>query len=292
MFSGTGTAIITPMKNGIIDVESLKKIVNFQLENGIDAIFPCGTTGEIATLTDEEYALVIKTVVDIVEKKVPVIAGVGGNDTRKVIKNIKTCESLGVDAVLAVCPYYNKPTQDGLIAHFSAIAESTKLPIMLYNVPGRTVTNISNATIVSLAKKYHNISSLKDATGSLERVAELNYDLNKAGVKKFKQFCGDDATVLGFTAMGGAGLISVASNIYPNKIAKMTKLALDGNFKDAKILQDKCINFCNIMFVETNPSPVKFAASTIGLCENEVRLPLAKLSKSGELSVDSAMSEI
>ncbi len=294
MFSGVGTAIITPMKNGEIDIKALEKIVNHQLENKIDAIFPCGTTGEIATFSKDEYEMVVETVYNLCKNKIKVIAGVGGNNTKEVIEKAKICERIGIDGILAVAPYYNKPNQEGLFLHFSELAKSTKLDIMLYNVPSRTITDILEDTTIRLIKEHKNIVAIKDATGLLERVADLRAKMieSKIPLDKFSIFCGDDATAVGFIAMGGTGLVSVASNFLPKEIGEMTRFAIAQNFMEAKKYQDKYNRICQIMFCETNPAPVKFAMSKLGFCENEIRLPLARLSKEGEEKVESEMKKL
>jgi len=288
MFSGVATALVSPFQNGVLDVNGLEKLINFQLENGITALCPCGTTGEIATLTNDEYEKIISIVVRLAKGRAFILAGVGGNDTAKVIENCKKVEKLGVDGVLAVAPYYNKPNQAGLYAHFAQIAKSTNLPIMLYNVPSRTVTDISDYTIVKLAIDFKNIIALKDATGNLERTALLRAELIKSGIglDKFKIYSGDDITTLGFIAMGASGLISVASNIIPKECEEMTQAALAGNFTKARILQDKFAKLFDGMFIDTNPSPVKYCLSRLGILENEIRLPLVSVDSKAETILD------
>ncbi len=293
MFQGICTAISTPFSNGKIDYKSLENLINFQLTNDIDAICPCGTTGEIATLSDEEYTQVVSSVVKNVNGKAFVLAGVGGNNTAKVIENCKKAEDLGVNGILAVAPYYNKPSQDGLYAHFEAVARSTKLPIMLYNVPARTVTDISDETIVKLAK-IDNIVALKDATGLLERTALLRAKLINAGIslEKFKIYSGDDVTALGFIAMGAVGLISVASNIIPKECADMVKLALSGDFAKARQLQDKYAILFDSMFIDTNPAPVKYCLAKMGIMKNELRLPLVEISAEKSKILDEILKDV
>ncbi|QED22860.1 4-hydroxy-tetrahydrodipicolinate synthase [Candidatus Deianiraea vastatrix] len=291
MFTGVATAIITPFKNGEIDIKSLEKIVQFQIDNKISAICPCGTTGEIATLTIDEYKKVIETVVKIAKGKAFILAGVGGNDTAKVIKNIDIATKCGADGVLCVMPYYNKPSQDGLIAHFSEISSNSSLPIMLYNVPSRTVTDISDDTIARLAAKCKNIVALKDASGNLERVALLRQKLKENNVNNFKIYSGDDITTLAYIAMGAVGLISVASNIIPKQCEEMVTLCLEQNFEKARILQDKYAKLFDAMFIDTNPAPVKFALSKLGFCDNELRLPLVKMNEKCEEIVEKTLKE-
>ena len=290
LFSGICTALVTPFSNNTVDYDSLEKLIMFQLSNSIKAICLCGTTGEIATLADDEYQKIIKFTKKITQNKVHIMLGVGGNNTENVIKNAKIGKDLGVDSILAVAPYYNKPSQNGLFEHFKLLAKSIDLPIVLYNVPGRTVTDISDDTIAKLAE-IENVCALKDASGNLERVAILRSKLIANGCdKKFNIYSGDDITTLGYIAMGAIGTISVASNIMPQECITMCSLAMEGKFAEARILQDKYAKLFDAMFCETNPAPVKYALSKMGMIKNELRLPLVKLSQDSESLINSLIS--
>jgi len=293
MFQGVCTALITPFDGMNVDFYALEKFLDFQLENGIKSFCPCGTTGEIATLTDDEYLQILKIVAKKTDGKAFIIPGVGGNNTLKVIENCKKAEQIGVNAVLAVCPYYNKPTQDGLLKHFEIIAKSTILPVILYNVPGRTVTNISNESIAKLAK-IPNIKGLKDATGDLERIATLRTELQKNSIplEDFTIYSGDDILTLGFIAMGAKGVISVASNIMPKKCLQLCDFALSEDFKNALKLQDELADLFDKMFIETNPMPIKYAVSKLGFMKNELRLPLIPLSDDSKKIIDTLMQNL
>lgn len=287
------TALVTSFENGELDLKSLDKLLNFQLESGIKSFCVCGTTGEISTLTSEEYSEIISTVVKKSKEKAFVLAGVGGNCTTKVIENCKKCEDLGVNAVLAITPYYNKPNQDGIYAHFEKIAEKTKLPIILYNVPGRTITDISDDTIAKLSK-IENIVGIKECSGLLERTAILRSKLINAGtVNKFKIISGDDINVLAHIAMGDVeGVISVASNAIPVECIELFKFAKSKKFTEARNLQDKFAIFFDLLFVETNPQPIKYILSKLGYIKNELRLPLISVSDLSRQKIDSEMGKI
>ena len=274
LFSGLYTALITPFKNDKIDEVALEKLIEFQIKNGVDGIVPCGTTGESPTLTHEEHNLVIDLAVKIANKRVKVIAGTGSNSTDEAIMMTNHALNVGADGCLIVTPYYNKPTQDGLYQHFKAINDNCNIPLLVYNVPGRSVINISDETLAKLSQ-LKNIVGIKDATGDLARVASL-----KLLVKS--DFCiisGEDATAVGFNAMGGCGVISVTANIAPKLCSDLQKATQIGDYKEAVKIQDQLTNLHSAMFCETNPIPVKYAASLMGLCEMEIRLPLTEPSK-------------
>ena len=274
LFSGLYTALITPFKNDKIDEVALEKLIEFQIKNGVDGIVPCGTTGESPTLTHEEHNLVIDLAVKIANKRVKVIAGTGSNSTDEAIMMTNHALNVGADGCLVVTPYYNKPTQDGLYQHFKAINDNCNIPLLVYNVPGRSVINISDETLAKLSQ-LKNIVGIKDATGDLARVASL-----KLLVKS--DFCiisGEDATAVGFNAMGGCGVISVTANIAPKLCSDLQKATQIGDYKEAVKIQDQLTNLHSAMFCETNPIPVKYAASLMGLCEMEIRLPLTEPSK-------------
>lgn len=271
---GCFTAIVTPFRNGEVDLEALKKIVRFQLRNGINGLVPCGSTGEAATLAPEEYLAVIRTVVAEAGGKVPVVPGVGTNSTAKSVELVKKVSALGVDGLLAIVPYYNKPTQEGMTAHFSELAKATRLPIILYNIPGRTGVNMLPATVLGLRRKFRNIAGIKEASGSLDQVSEI---LNGAD-KDFALMSGDDSLTLPMLSVGARGLISVVSNVAPAETSRMCALFLEGKPAKAAVLHHKLFPLVKALFTETNPIPVKYAASLLGLCRPEPRLPLTPFS--------------
>ena len=272
---GVFTAIVTPFKSGKPDLEALKKIVKFQIEGGVNGLVPCGSTGEAATLSPEEYLAVIKTVVAAAKGKVPVVPGVGTNSTEKSVEMVKKVSALGVDGLLAIVPYYNKPTQEGMTAHFSELAKATRLPVILYNIPGRTGVNMLPVTALGLRAKFLNIVGIKEASGSLDQVSEI---INGAD-KDFIVLSGDDSLTLPMMAVGAKGVISVAANVAPAETARMCELFLDGDIAGAAELHHRLFPLVKALFCETNPIPVKYAASLLGLCSYEPRLPLTPLSQ-------------
>ncbi len=270
---GCGTALVTPFRqDGSVDEPALRKLVQFQLREGIDFLVPCGTTGETPSLEHGEYLGVIRLVLDEVKGKVPVIPGVGGNSTKKVCELAAQVEELGVQGILSVSPYYNKPTQEGLYQHYKAIAESTDLPVILYNVPGRTAANIEPATVGRLAE-IPNIIGNKEASGSIVQQMEV---LN-AVPPSFQVISGDDAFTLPLIAVGGVGVISVAANEIPGPMTKLTHLALEGKFDEARKLNAHLLPLMQINFIETNPLPVKAALAMMGMIEEVYRLPMVPM---------------
>lgn len=273
-FQGAITAIVTPFsENGDLDLEVLKKLVEFQIKNGIDGIVPCGSTGEAATLSDEEKELVIKTVVGQVKKRVPVIAGAGSNDTKKAVQLSQIAKKAGADALLHVTPYYNKPTPKGLTAHFKAIADSCDLPIILYNVPGRTGSNVSAETTLKIAKQMPQVVGVKEASGNINQIM----DIIKGAAKDFSVLSGDDSMTFPLIALGGDGIISVASNEIPKQMSMLTKAALAGDWEKARKLHFEWLDLMNINFIETNPQPVKTALVLMGKIKEVFRLPLVTM---------------
>ncbi len=267
---GCGTALVTPFrKDGSVDEAALRKLVQFQIREGIDFLIPCGTTGETPTLEHGEYLGVIRLVLEEAGGKVPVVAGAGGNSTKKVCDLASEVEELGVQGILSVAPYYNKPTQEGLYQHFKAIAESTDLPVILYNVPGRTSSNIEPATVGRLAL-IPNIIGIKEASGSIVQQMEV---LN-AVPSDFRVISGDDAFTFPLIAVGGVGVISVVSNEIPGPMVKLAHLALDGKYDEARKLNARLLPLMQINFVETNPIPVKAALAMMGMIEEVYRLPM------------------
>jgi 4-hydroxy-tetrahydrodipicolinate synthase len=267
---GCGTALVTPFNDDLsVDEGALRRFVEFQISKGIDFLVPCGTTGESPTLSDAEHRRVVEIVKEEARGRVPVIAGAGGNDTAHVIKLARECERLGVDGLLSVTPYYNKPTQEGLYQHFKAIAEATSLPIILYNVPPRTNVNILPDTIVRLAG-IPNIIGVKEASGDISQIAEIITRV-PAG---FKVLSGDDSMTLPLIAVGGVGLISVASNEAPAKLTALTRACLDNNWDEARRLNRELFPLMKANFIETSPGPVKAALAMMGKIKEVYRLPL------------------
>jgi 4-hydroxy-tetrahydrodipicolinate synthase len=282
---GCFTALVTPFRNGKVDAEALKKLVRFQLERGVSGLVPCGSTGEVATLSPEEYLLVIKTVVAAAKGKAPVMPGVGTNSTARSVELVKKVSALGVDGLLAIVPYYNKPTQEGMTAHFSELAKATRLPIVLYNIPGRTGVNMLPATALGLRRKFLHIVGIKEASGSLDQVSEI---VNAAD-DGFAVMSGDDSLTLPMMAVGARGVISVASNVAPAETARMCELFLSGDVTQAAAVHHELFPLLKALFCETNPIPVKYAASLLGLCPPEPRLPLLPLSENRRALLKAAM---
>jgi 4-hydroxy-tetrahydrodipicolinate synthase len=272
MFSGAFTALVTPFRNGEVDVEALENLVEFQIGQGIHGLVPCGTTGETPSMSEAEDRLVIGTVVRVAGGRVPVIAGTGSNSTGMAIKYTKMAEEEGADGSLQVSPYYNKPTQEGLYRHFAAIAESTSLPIILYNIPGRTSVTISAETTARLAE-IPNIVGTKEATHSMDMAS----DIRRLCGDDFDILSGDDSLTLPLMSLGGRGVISVAANVAPAVVSEMVNALLEGDFERGRELHYDLLPLCRALFIETNPIPVKTAASILGLCSDEMRLPMIPL---------------
>ena len=266
----TYTALITPFKNGQVDEKALEKLVEFQIENGVDGIIPCGTTGESPTLSHDEHNLVIELCIKFSKGRAKIMAGTGSNSTAEAVMMTNHAKENGADSCLIVAPYYNKPTQEGLYQHFKALNECN-IPLYIYNIPGRSVVNITDETLARIAE-LKNVAGIKDATGDLARVASLR---NLIG-DNFDYLSGEDATTVGFNAMGGNGVISVASNIAPKMVSDLQKSCAAKDFETALKMQDQLVSLNKSLFSETNPIPIKYAASLMGLCEEEVRLPLTK----------------
>jgi 4-hydroxy-tetrahydrodipicolinate synthase len=269
MFSGTFTALVTPFRNDEVDVEALESMVEFQIQHGVSGLVPCGTTGETPAMSEEEDRVVVETVVRVANGRVPVVAGTGSNSTDIAIKYTRMAQEVGADGSLQVAPYYNKPTQEGLYRHFAAIAESTDLPLILYNIPGRTSVTISAETIASLAE-IPNIVGVKDSTLSMNMISDV---ISLCG-EEFDVLSGDDPMTLPLISLGGVGVISVASNVAPGAVSDMVKALLEGDWDRGRELHYELLPLFRALFVETNPIPVKTAASLLGLCSDEMRLPL------------------
>jgi 4-hydroxy-tetrahydrodipicolinate synthase len=273
------------MQNGKVDEQAFRKFVNWQIEQGSHGLVPVGTTGESPTLTPDEHKQVIEICIAEAKGRVPVIAGTGSNSTMEAIEYTVHAKEAGADAALVVVPYYNKPTQDGLYAHFKAIADAVDIPIIVYNVPGRTVANISVETLARLSHDCRNIVGTKDASADLTRPSRQRL----ASGAGFIQLSGEDGTALGFNAHGGVGCISVTANVAPKLCAEFQEATLKGDYAAALTLQDRLMPLHHAMFVETSPGPVKYAASLLGLCGPEARLPMVPVTDATKKAVKEAM---
>jgi 4-hydroxy-tetrahydrodipicolinate synthase len=282
----TYTAIVTPFKNNKIDEAALEKIVEFQVEGGVTGIVPCGTTGESPTLSHDEHNLVVELCVKIANKRIKVMAGTGSNSTEEAVVMTQNAKKVGADSCLVVAPYYNKPTPEGVFQHFREI-NKCGLPTFVYNIPGRSVINISDANLARIAE-LENIVGIKDATGDLLRVATLRLLIKK----KFSYLSGEDGTAVGYNAMGGNGVISVTSNIAPQLVVALQKACEKGDYETARQVQDKLTDLHEAMFCETNPIPVKYAASLLGLCSPETRLPLVTPSDAAKKRIEAEMKRV
>lgn len=274
MFTGTYTAIVTPFRNGVLDEPALERLVKAQIKGGVDGIVPVGTTGESPTLDYEEHVRVIELAVQFANGKVKVLAGTGGNSTSEAIYLTKAAEESGADGSLQVAPYYNKPTQEGLFQHFSAIAKATKLPLVLYSIPGRCGIEIAVDTVKRLAAAHKTIVGIKEAGGSADRVSQLRAALGP----KFEILSGDDSLTLPFMAVGAQGVVSVASNVIPREVSRMVKAFAAGKIAEARKLHAKFYPLFKDLFIETNPVPVKAAMAMMGMIQEEYRLPLVPMS--------------
>ncbi len=285
MLKGSLVALITPMNaDGSVNYGELRTLIDWHIENGTDGIVAVGTTGESATLPAEEHLAVVEATVKHVNKRVPVIAGTGANSTAEAIELSKAAERLGADYTLSVVPYYNKPSQEGIYRHFKAIAEATAIPMIIYNVPGRTVVDMSNETILRLAE-IPNIVGVKEASGDIARETDL---INRAP-EGFAVYSGDDPTGMAFMLCGGDGVISVAANVAPKLFADMCREAIAGNIPAARELNKKLIPVYDVMFCEPSPAAPKWALTQLGLCQPHVRLPIIELSSDGQDKVRSAL---
>lgn len=272
-FEGSMVAIVTPFRDGKVDEKAFRALIDFQIAGGTSVIVPCGTTGEAATLSHEEHDRVIEICVEHVSKRVQVLAGAGSNSTSEAIRLTKFCEKVGVDGVLHITPYYNKPTQEGLLQHFQAIAKSTNLPIVLYNVPGRTGVNMLAETTIVLSK-IENIVGIKEASASLVQATEIIKNTDKS----FHLLSGEDALNYPLYAIGAKGAISVTCNLLPKKCAEQYEAIKKGDFEKALQIHNELFELNNVLFVETNPIPVKAALALMGHLNEEYRLPLVKIS--------------
>jgi 4-hydroxy-tetrahydrodipicolinate synthase len=286
-FQGSITALITPFKNGEVDAKAFQRLVEWQIDQGTHGLVPVGTTGESPTLTHEEHKQVIELCIEAAAKRVPVIAGTGSNSTSEAIALTRFAKKAGADGALVVTPYYNKPTQEGLYLHYKAINDAVDIPIIIYNIPGRSIVDMSVETMTRLFK-LPNIAGLKDATANMARVSQQRAAM---GIE-FVQLSGEDATALGFNAHGGQGCISVTANIAPALCSEFQLACLGSNFKRALEIQDRLMPLHDALFVESNPGPVKYAAEKLGLCSGETRLPLAPLAPASKAKVDAALAQV
>jgi len=275
LFRGTGTALVTPFtSSGAIDERTLRKLVDFQIKNGVEAILPTGTTGESVTLSDDEQVRVVEIVLDQARERVKIIAGAGSNATAKAIAISKRMVSAGVDGILSVAPYYNKPTQEGFYRHYEAIAFAVPAPIVMYNVPGRTASNMDASTTLRIAEKIPDVAGIKEASGNFGQVMEILRDRPKG----FGVWSGDDAITLPMVALGADGVVSVVSNEVPKQFSAMVRLCLKGKFAEATALHNTLLDLMSVNFIESNPIPVKAALAMMGMVKEYYRLPLVPLS--------------
>lgn len=284
MLSGTITALVTPFKDDKVDEAALKRLVHFQIKNSINGIVPCGTTGESATLSYEEHERVVELVIEATDKRVPVIAGTGSNSTSETIMLTRHARQAGADAALLITPYYNKPTQQGLYEHYKKIAEEVDIPIILYNVPGRTSVNMLPETVARLSE-VKGIVGIKEATGDLKQISDV-IEFSKKG---FVILSGDDFTTLPLLCIGGHGVISVTSNIAPKSVSKMMRHFSEGRLKEARKEHLRLQPLHRAMFIETNPMPVKTALALMGMIEEEFRLPLVRMQNANRVKLSDAL---
>jgi len=287
MFRGTLTALVTPFRNGSIDVSAFQRLVETQIAAGITGIVAIGTTGESPTLSHDEREQVIRLTVATANKRCLVIAGTGSNATEHAVADTKMAEKLGVDGALLVAPYYNKPSQEGLFRHFKTIADAISLPIILYNIPGRCSVDITPETVVRLAKQCHNIVSIKEASGSVDRVSDLRRRLPES----FTILSGDDSLTLPFMSVGAAGVVSVASNLFPAEVCALVRACESGDFELAEKLHRKLLPLFKDLFIEPNPVPVKTALGWRGAMLDEVRLPLCEMTAANQAHLRKTLEE-
>lgn len=286
LFKGVITALITPLRDGKVDVAAFTRLLERQIAGGVHGVVPMGTTGESASLTADEHKQVVELCVSVAAGRVRVIAGAGSSATDKAIELARFAKTVGADGALVVTPYYNRPSQAGLAAHFEAIAEAVQLPVLLYNVPGRTGVDINNETVAKLAA-HPNIVGIKDATGDLSRVSWMRTHIDG----QFDLISGDDPSYLGYHAQGGVGVISVTSNVAPEGMVAMHEAAQAGDYATARTWQDRLIGLHKGLFLDNSPAPAKYALSKLGLCTEEIRLPLAPTSDAVKPAIDRAMAD-
>ncbi|HET9917135.1 MAG TPA: 4-hydroxy-tetrahydrodipicolinate synthase [Candidatus Binatia bacterium] len=286
MFSGSMVALVTPFKNGQVDWPSLEALVDFHLQNGTNGIVPCGTTGESATLSHAEHDEVIRTVIKAVNKRVPVIAGTGSNSTDEAVRLTKEAERSGADGALMISPYYNRPTQEGIYQHYKKVASEVGIPLIVYNIPGRTGSKIEPETLARLAE-IQNIAGVKEATGSVDQAIDV---IRLCG-DRLAVYSGEDSLIYSLMALGGKGVISTVANVAPKQTAQLTRACLAGRWDEGRKVQFQLIPLIRSLFLETNPIPVKTALSLMGKCTGELRLPMTPMAEGNLAKLKSAMSD-
>ncbi|MBL4800472.1 MAG: 4-hydroxy-tetrahydrodipicolinate synthase [Emcibacter sp.] len=287
MLKGSITALVTPFKNEQVDEKAYRALINWQIEQGTHGLVPCGTTGESPTLNHDEHHRVTEICIEEAAGRVPVIAGCGSNSTSEAISLLSHAKSAGADAGLIAMPYYNKPSQEGMYQHFKALNDAVDLPLVIYNIPGRSVVDMSVETMARCFRDLKNVIGVKDATGNLARVP-----LQRAAMgEEFIQISGEDQTALGFNVHGGVGCISVASNVAPKLLAEFQNLCQAGDFKGALAIQDKLTDLHDVLFAEPNPGPIKFAMELLGICSAEMRLPMVPIGEETKTLIKAAMSK-
>jgi 4-hydroxy-tetrahydrodipicolinate synthase len=288
-FKGTGVAIVTPFKNdSSIDFAALGRVINHVISGGVNYIVALGTTGESVTLTKDEKKAIVAYVIETVDNRIPIIYGIGGNNTQEVINIIRHSDLEGVDGILSVTPYYNKPTQRGLFQHFKEIATCSPIPVIIYNVPGRTACNITSDTCLELAHKFENIVGVKEASGDLNQIMKII----KSKPENFSVISGDDVLTIPVIAAGGSGVISVLANVFPAQCSELVNQSLKNNFKSAREIQFRFLEIIELLFTEGNPSGVKEMLNLMNLCLNNVRLPLVPVSRTVHTRIQKAVEEI
>ena len=286
MFTGSIVALVTPLKNGAVDWQSLEALVEFHLENGTHGIVPCGTTGESATLSHHEHDEVIRAVIKAVKKRIPVIAGTGSNSTDEAVRLTREAEKSGADGALMISPYYNRPTQEGIYQHYKKVASEVGIPIIIYNIPGRTGSKIEPETLARLAE-VENIAGVKEATGSVDQAIDV---IRLCG-DRFAVYSGEDSLIFSLMALGGKGVISTVANIAPKETAQLTEACLMGDWEKGRDIQFKLVPLIRSLFIETNPIPVKTALSLMGKCTAELRLPLTPMAEGNLQKLTVAMRD-
>jgi 4-hydroxy-tetrahydrodipicolinate synthase len=285
MFSGSMVALVTPFKNGQVDWPSLEALVDFHLQNGTNGIVPCGTTGESATLSHAEHDEVIRTVIKAVNKRVPVIAGTGSNSTDEAVRLTKEAERSGADGALMISPYYNRPTQEGIYQHYKKVASEVGIPLIVYNIPGRTGSKIEPETLARLSE-IKNVAGVKEATGSVDQAIDV---IRLCG-DRLAVYSGEDSLIYSIMALGGKGVISTVANVAPKQTAQLTEACLAGKWDDARELQFQLIPLIRSLFIETNPIPVKTALALMGKCTGELRLPMTAMAEGNIPKLKTALS--
>jgi 4-hydroxy-tetrahydrodipicolinate synthase len=286
MFSGSAVALVTPFKDGQVDWRSLETLVQFHLENGTHGIVACGTTGEAATLSHEEHVDVVKAVVRLVAKKIPVIAGTGSNSTEEAVTLTREAEKAGADGALLISPYYNRPTQEGIYQHYKRVASSVGLPLIIYNIPSRTGSKIEPETLARLSE-VHNIAGVKEATGSVDQAI----DVMRLCGDRLAVYSGEDSLTFSLMALGGKGVVSTVANVAPKEMSQLTEACLKGAWEKGRELQFRLVPLIRAVFIETNPIPVKTALSLMGKCRGDLRLPLTPMSEPNLKKLQQAMAD-